>query len=96
MSQQTKEKPTTTPTVNAFVLVKNPGNSMWEGVGAREFVTLPRNNELIELEIGERAYLYRVVAVVHGNRDRDINAGHIFAVQVGKKAAFLEALFHRV
>ncbi len=96
MMQTSKEKETTTPSVTAFILVKNPGATMWEGMGARSFATLPRNNELIELEVGERAYLYRVVAVVHGNNRHDIHAGHVFAVQVGKKSAVLEALFHRV
>ncbi|CAM2005517.1 hypothetical protein [Acanthopleuribacter pedis] len=91
-----QSKETSHPTITAFILVKNPGNSMWEGMGARDFATLPRHNELIELEVGERAYLYRVVAVVHGGGRHDIHGGHIFAVQVGKKSAVLEALFHRV
>ncbi|QTD50988.1 hypothetical protein [Sulfidibacter corallicola] len=81
--------------ITAVVLVKSPGTAMWEGVGTRKFATLPRINEFIELEIAERIFLYRVVAVVHpGNVTH--NAGHIFAVQLGKKSAVLEALFHKV
>lgn len=51
--------------IEAMVKVKHKGATRFEGVGRRQFRCLPRIGESLEIEIGEEAHFYRVVAVHH-------------------------------
>lgn len=68
--------------ISALVIVKNPGNDKWEGLGDHEFEILPRVGERILTDIDGIGYVYEVVAIVHPF-DPSGSIGDVYAVRIG-------------
>ncbi len=76
----------------AKLMLKSPNSQHWEGQAEREFSTLPRTGDLIEIEGNDMTLLYRVVTVIH-SQEKKSAAVQIYAVYVGQTAEVMEMLF---
>jgi hypothetical protein len=77
--------------VEAIVMVKDPGQEHWRGLGRHEFITLPRVGERIDFDIEGTEYSYQVVAV-HHTLDPASSAGDIYAIRLGTVAEVVQRL----
>jgi hypothetical protein len=69
----------------AIVTLRHAGESQWKGQpGIREFATLPRIGEAIEVDRDGGPHLYRVVSFHHAAGAP--TAGDLFAVHLGPTA----------
>lgn len=66
---------------SAIVMVKNPGQSNWEGLGTHRFQVLPQIGERIDIDVEGTGYSYEVVAV-HHPEEPATNAADVYAVRI--------------
>lgn len=78
---------------SAIVIVKNPGNDNWEGLGDHEFRVMPCKGERIDFNDPDGiGYSYEVVAVHHPLNPAS-TAGDVYAVRIGTVTDTVVRLF---
>lgn len=80
------------PTV--ILKVQHKDSKKWAGMGTKEFTTIPRVGELLDIMVNDVACTYKVVAFIHPP-DVTRTSGDLHAVYVGDSISVRKQLLEK-